>query len=217
MRVAALWTGGKDCCLAMHAAQRDGHEIAMLVTFGPPEPRFIAHPTSFLARQAASIGLEWEYCPMPNGSKDEYRAHLSRLRDERGITGVVTGDLEEVHGCPNWIVECCEPLRMEVLRPLWKRPRRELWRDMLAAGYRVLISCVDRNRMDRAWVGREITVDSFAEFASYCDANSIDLCGENGEFHSLVLAAPMMREALAANGVVTDAGEFSHFELRSGA
>ena len=56
-RVILLWSGGKDAMQALCHAREAGHQVAALVTFAPPAPRFLAHPLSQVRRQAAALGL----------------------------------------------------------------------------------------------------------------------------------------------------------------
>jgi len=70
--------------------------------------------------------------------------------------------------------------------PLWLIPTRQLIGDMLAAGVTAHITCVDPNKLPARFAGRQLSTDLLAELP-----DSIDPCGENGEFHTCVSAGPM--------------------------
>src|SRR5690242_20301545 len=102
---AVLWTGGKDCSLALHEARRDGYGIQCLVTFAPLNPNFLAHPPAFMKMQAEALGLPHHIISISEPFEKSYETALCQLREKMGITTVITGDIAEVGGSPNWIRE----------------------------------------------------------------------------------------------------------------
>ena len=153
MRHAAmLWTGGKDSALALSEAKALGYTVRCLVTFAPPNPTFLAHPMAFIELQAQALGLPHRIVTVSKPLEYAYEAGLSQLRDETGIDGVITGDIAEVDGHPNWIRERSTAIGMRVSTPLWGRDRTTLLRRLRRAGFRIRISCVDTRRMSRDWV-----------------------------------------------------------------
>ena len=103
-RAAVLWTGGKDCALALHEARRSGLPVEELVTFAPPSPVFLAHPLPFLKLQAAAMGLRHRVVTIRPPAEDGYTQAVKALQSE-GIGTLVTGDIAEVEGRPNWMRE----------------------------------------------------------------------------------------------------------------
>jgi diphthamide synthase (EF-2-diphthine--ammonia ligase) len=71
------------------------------------------------------------------------------------------------------------------LFPLWQRPTDALARDMIAAGIRAVLTCVDPSQLDPAFVGRQFDEDLLADLP-----DSVDPCGERGEFHTFVYDGP---------------------------
>ena len=120
---AMLWTGGKDCSLAFYEARRDGYEVRCLVTFAPANPNFLAHPPAFIKLQAQALALPHHILSINAPFDKSYEVALGRLRDEMGIETVITGDIAEVNGSPNWIRERSRPVGMKVHTPLWGRDR----------------------------------------------------------------------------------------------
>ncbi len=206
MKSALLFTGGKDCCLALHESLKAGQDVAALVTFAPKNPDFLAHPLSVMTLQAAAIGIPHLVMEVAEPYEQGYRDAIVRLRDEHGIGVLITGDIDLVAGQPNWIRQCCEGSGVEVRMPLWHRDREGLMRELVDEGFRVVLSCVKRPWLTPDFAGRTIDDGCLEEFKLLHAANGLDLCGENGEYHSLVLDGPIFRRLirLDASSVVRD-------------
>lgn len=188
-QAALLWTGGKDSFLALQETRRL-YSVRALVTFTPPNPRFFAHPLPMLQRQAQRLGLPL-WCRQIEGEAGlAYDAALRELRDKDGIEVLITGDIAEVNGQPNWIRQRGEPLGLEVQTPLWGRDRAAVWSALHRAGCAVIISYIREGSLDAKWLGQEISAERMEEFARDCSLKKTDLCGENGEFHTLVTNGP---------------------------
>lgn len=212
-RAAALWTGGKDCALALLESRRAGLDISELVTFAPPSPRFLAHPLPFMARQAEALGLPHRVMTVAGDAREGYAAAVAALRRE-GFTTLVTGDIAEVEGRPNWMRAVCRGTGVEVATPLWGRKRDELLARLLDSGVEAVFSLVKRPWFTRAWVGRPIDARAVADLTALEPAP--DPCGENGEYHSLVLAAPGFRRPLRLGPFsVAESGDMMYLELPS--
>ncbi len=212
---AVLWTGGKDSALALHAAAAHGCEARCLVTFAPPEPDFLAHPLPVMALQARSLGLPHRVLTVAKPFETGYEAALRTLRDEAGIECVVTGDIAAVDGRPNWIAERCHAVGMQACLPQWGRDREALLGQLLEAGFRVRISCVDTQRLDADWVGRELDAEAIAGLRSIHLRNGLDMCGENGEYHTLVVDGPSFARPVAIRDwTLKIAGPLAYMHIR---
>jgi len=196
---AVLWTGGKDSSLALLRATRARYRVRSLVTFTPRAPNFLAHPVNFIAEQAHATGIPHRCIEIAEPFKDGYLRAIHSLR-ELGMETLVTGDIAEVEGHPNWILECGEQVGMRVLMPLWGADRQSLLEELLAEKFGVVFSLVKTPWLDASWVGRELDSKAVTELRAIHTRNGFDLCGENGEYHTLVTDAPFFRERIAISG-----------------
>jgi uncharacterized protein (TIGR00290 family) len=108
----------------------------------------------------------------------------------------VTGDITLVDGYPNWIRECGRKSGIEVLTPLWGRDRSKLLYQLISSGFDVIFSLVKKPWFSDEWVGRRIDLDAVRELKELSRKTGLDICGENGEYHTLVLNAPYFKERL---------------------
>jgi uncharacterized protein (TIGR00290 family) len=193
---AILWTGGKDSSMALYEAVQSGYSVRFLVTFAPPEPDFLAHPLSFIKMQARALALPHYILPISQPFEKSYETGLRWLRNEMGITCVVTGDIAEVNGNPNWVRERSRPVGMNVHTPLWGRDRNTLLRQLLDRGFKVRFSCIKTRWLDESWIGRELNDTSIAELRTLREQTGLDLCGEEGEYHTLTVDGPQFMRGI---------------------
>jgi len=193
-KAAVLWTGGKDSCLAMHRAYDKGIAIACLATFVPEDRReFEAHPTTETRRQANAMNLDLHFIPVREPYRDSYIKGLTWLKG-LGITAVITGDINYVEGHPNWIEECCNGLDLEVIRPLWQESRLMLLEELITRGIEARITWINHPSIPLSWKGRIIDIKCLTDLKHLSIKAGIDLCGENGEYHTMVNCAPLFAE-----------------------
>lgn len=176
--------------MALYEAGQNGYRVRCLVTFAPPAPDFLAHPLGFIKMQAQALALPHYVLPIRAPFEESYETGLRRLRDEMDIDCVVTGDIAEVEGNPNWIRERSRPVGMSVHTPLWGRDRNVLLRQLLERGFKARFSCVKTRWLDENWIGRELDDAAMAELRIVRERTGLDLCGEEGEYHTLVVDGP---------------------------
>jgi diphthamide synthase (EF-2-diphthine--ammonia ligase) len=168
----------------------------VLLTFGDAETgriRFHATSRAMIERQVeatvAGRGLgvytSWERMPA------ELEERLAGLRRD-GYAGVVLGDvhLADVRA---WYEERVVAAGLEHVEPLWGDDPMALVEEFVATGGRAVVTCVDTERLDAAWLGRVVDEAFVREIA----ATPVDPCGENGEYHSFAFAGPAFARPVA--------------------
>lgn len=216
LKSAVLWTGGKDSALALYEARKAGYLIERLVTFAPPNPEFLAHPISVMRMQAQAMGFPHEVVEISSDARAGYRNAFTRLRQQNGIAALITGDIDLVEGMPNFVRECCQGMDMEVLMPLWQRNRSELMRQLVELNFEVIFTLVKQPWFTTDWLGRRIGVESLLALEDLHRVNGVDVCGENGEYHTMVLDGPIFRERLTLElGAPKQTGQMAHLSIKA--
>lgn len=188
-----LWTGGKDSCLALHIAQEQGFKIVGLATFVPVgNSEFRAHPQSEMKQQAARLGLKVHFLEVSEPYKESYIEKLKWIKSELNASTAITGDIDYVGGCANWIVDCCEQSDLEIYRPLWQKNREWVMEELLSRQIKARISYISHSAIPQKWNGRVIDQALLQEIKTLSLESGIDLAGENGEYHTMVISAPGM-------------------------
>lgn len=188
-RYALMWSGGKDSALALDRSRRAGRNVSLLISFydgSTGRVRFHATRIEMLEAQAGAIGLEltavataWE--------EMEGRLHtLLESLAKDGFKGVVFGDIH-LADVRAWYESRVTAAGLEHVEPLWGDPPAVLLQEFVDSGGRAVVTCVELAKLDSSWLGR--VVDE--RFATEIGATGIDVCGENGEYHSFAFAGPV--------------------------
>ncbi len=198
-RILLSWSSGKDSAWSLHVLRQRGEYevVGLLTTFNEVADRVAMHavPRELVERQAAAAGLPLWAVPLPwPCSNDEYESRMAqtcRKAIADGIEAVAFGDLflEDVRA---YRIKQMKDTGLEPIFPLWGRPTRALANEMIAGGTRAKLTCVDTEKLDRSFVGREFDDAFLADLPE-----EVDPCGERGEFHSFVYAGPIFDSALA--------------------
>ncbi len=183
----ASWSGGKDSCLACYLAKKNGLRISHLVHFDRPENLHGVDP-ALIRLQAGLTGIPFVQRRVAiQEFEREFRDTVETLKQD-GATGMVFGDIYlEPH--KEWIGRICSELGIEAVFPLWGRDTGEILRDFFSTGFETVVASGDRKLIDRKWIGRKID----DEFIEYLRVRGLDVCGENGEFHTFVTAGPLFK------------------------
>lgn len=167
-----------------------------------------------LEQQAEAAGLPLWAVPLPWPCSNEQ--YESRMRDvcaravAEGVDAIAFGDLF-LADIRAYRERQLQGTGLEPLFPVWQIPTGELAREMIAAGLKAKITCVDPKRLPAKIAGREFDAGLLGDLPS-----DVDPCGENGEFHTFVYDGPMFRRAISvqAGGVVErDGFVFADFDL----
>jgi uncharacterized protein (TIGR00290 family) len=198
VKVIASWSGGKDSCLACHKALAQGHEIAYLLNFISREFRRVSfHGTRahLIARQAQAVGIPLvQYAVPPDMSSYEqtFKKAVSMLR-RKGVEGMVFGDIYlEEHRA--WIERVCGEIGITPLQPLWGIAPELVLGDFIEAGFEAMVISAKADIFDEAWLGRKIDCSSVADLKKLRQLKESDVCGEQGEYHTLVVDGPLFRK-----------------------
>ncbi|MFP5210327.1 MAG: ATP-binding protein [Acidobacteriota bacterium] len=197
-RVLLSWSSGKDSAWALHVLRRDPaiELCGLLTTLNEQFQRVAMHGTrrSVLEAQARAAGLPLWIVPLPwpcpNEIYEQRMAEACNRAVAEGIDAVAFGDLF-LADIRAYREKQMAPTGLEPLFPLWQVPTDALAREMIAAGLRARLSCVDKKQLPATFAGREFDEALLRDLPPAADP-----CGERGEFHTCVYAGPMFAAPL---------------------
>ena len=192
------WSTGKDSAYALHQVRQiDQYEVTgLLCTVTEEYNRVSMHATRYelLKKQAEQLGLLVYPVFIPSLCSNEiYEARIQLFLEQaiqQGITHIVFGDLflEDIR---KYRESKLAALNINPLFPLWGKNTTFLAKEMIHAGIKAVITCVDPKKLDASFVGRQFDEQLLSDFPK-----EIDPCGEYGEFHTFVYDGPMFHNPI---------------------
>ena len=186
------WSGGKDSALAYYRAVLEGHvPLALFTMFEEDGSKSRSHglPLEVMEAQAERMGLplvigkaSW------SGYEKEFIEQLKSFKAQ-GIDMGVYGDID-LQDHLDWVQKVSAEAGMGVSHPLWQEPRKKLLEELINEGFQAVITVVDTKRLDESFLGREFTHELIGEL----EAAGVDACGEEGEFHTMIVDGPIFVE-----------------------
>ena len=195
MRLAILFSGGKDSCLALHRAATTD-QVVCLITVVPDNPESYLFHTPNLhitALQAEALELPLVRRTTPGVEEEEIEdlaAAVREARDVHDIEGVVTGAVGSVYQATR-VQRVCDDLGLWCFNPLWQLDQLALLREVVDGGYNVMVTGVFAPPLDGAWLGRVIDEGVVEELEALWLSHGINPAGEGGELETTVLDAPL--------------------------
>ncbi|MDH5735976.1 MAG: adenine nucleotide alpha hydrolase [Gammaproteobacteria bacterium] len=193
------WSSGKDSAWALYQLQQNKEVdvVGLFCTVNKEFNRVAMHGVrlELLQKQAESVGLPLEVIEIPNPcSNAEYEKIMGQfvaMAKNNSIEYFAFGDLflEDIR---NYREEKLKNSGIKALFPIWGIPTETLSREMVSAGLRTIITCIDPRKVPEEYAGREFNENFLTSLPE-----TIDPCGENGEFHSFVFDGPMFKEKIA--------------------
>ena len=188
----ASWSGGKDSALAYYRALKLGMVPKKILTMFEDEKdisKSHAIPSNVVQAQVDRLGVPLLIKPASWGSYEgQFIDAMDACRAE-GITHGVFGDIDlEDH--LEWVQTTCAKSDIIAVHPLWNMPRLSVVEELLEAGFESWIIVVNTTMMPASYVGKRLTKELMEEL----EAAGIDACGENGEFHTIVVDGPIFSE-----------------------
>lgn len=218
MRLAALFSGGKDSVYSVYAAGRMGHEVCSLVSVEPasPDSMLLHHPGIRATRlQAEVMGVPHRYAESPRDTAVELATLHSLLAEEvrcRSVRGVVHGGILSRYQLSAF-GDVCGRLGLELVSPIWHRDQSEYMRELLRLGFRFIVTSVASAGLDGSWLGREVTAESLAVLERLSDRFGFNLSFEGGEAETLVIDCPLFSSGLCVRGSARWDGYRGSFEI----
>lgn len=199
MKAYMNWSGGKDSSLALyHALHDDTISVeALFTSVNAAHNRISMHGVrrELLQLQAQYIGLPLHSAELPEQpSMSDYEREMeqkvSALKDQN-FEAAIFGDIF-LEDLKQYREEQLAKLGLPCIFPLWKRDTRELMQEFLDLSFKAIIVCVNSNHLDESFCGRIID-QSFVDDLP----DNVDVCGENGEYHSFVFDGPTFKHPIA--------------------
>ncbi len=192
MKLASLYSGGKDSTFSLYLAEQMGHEVPYLVNVIPEaSDSWIFHTPnlSVVPAMAEAMGRTL-VTSTSSGTEEGDMEGLRRALEGLDVDGVVSGAIWSDY---QWdrMGQVCGDLGLRLVTPLWRKDQDLVMERFLDSGIRAIIVGCYAEGLDESWLGREIDRRAVDELKSIRERTGISIVGEGGEYESMTLDSPM--------------------------
>jgi diphthine-ammonia ligase len=202
MKIALLFSGGKDSTFALWCAQMQGWDINTLVTVFPKsEDSWMFHwpAVKWTKLQAETMGIP-QVTISTRGEKEkeleDLSIGLSKIAKSSGIDALVSGAVASEYQRTR-LDNICEELGLKSFAPLWHKNQEQLVREQIESGFEFIITACKALGLDAKWLGKKIGSTELAQLVELRRRYGLNVAFEGGEAETFVVAAPLFRSRLS--------------------
>lgn len=212
MKFVMSYSCGKDSTLALHKLIEQGHEpVGILVMINESLERSWFHGADFKLLEKYSNALQIPLIPCPSEGGDYHMALEEGLKKakEAGAEMAGFGDID-LEGNRRWCEERCEHVGLQATFPLWQRERKDIVREIMETGYTCIIKSIHNEFLPKELLGKSLNPETVA----IMQERGIDICGENGEYHTITVDGPIFHTPVSyQKGERLDFGKISVIDI----
>lgn len=201
MKLASLFSGGKDSVYATYLAKEQGNEISCLITIHSQNKESYMFHTPSVEKtnsQANSINLPL-IIQKTKGKKEEelkdLESAIKKAIKKYQIEGIVTGALHSEYQASR-IQKICDNLNIKCINPLWHKEEIPYLNELLKNKFKIVVIGVFAYPLNKSWLGRIIDEKFIEEVRILNQKYKIHPAGEGGEFETFVLDCPLFKTPL---------------------
>lgn len=194
MKFVMSYSCGKDSTLSLHKMLEQGHEaVCLLIMMNENVERSYFHGAdrNMLHRYSKALNIPTVLCPSDGTNYDEVFEKGLERAVAMGAEGVCFGDID-IEQNRQWDEARCANTGLVPFFPLWKSGREENVYEFIRLGYKCLIKCVNKKLLPLSLLGTYLDMNA----VSVMKSAGIDICGENGEYHTLTVNGPIFCQSL---------------------
>lgn len=220
MKLAALFSGGKDSAYSIYLAKRRGHEIKCLLSVFPKSDE--SHLLHYPNLQWTRLQSEAMHIPqlIIKSESDETDNELNTLEkilihsiDEYQIEGLVHGGIQSNFQKERF-ENLCNKLHLKSIAPLWNRDPLEYMNELISSNFIFIISSVSSDGLDDSWLGKIITKNDIVILYKLSKKFGFNLNFEGGEAETFVVNCPLFSNGIKIiQGKKTWDGYRGRFEI----
>jgi diphthine-ammonia ligase len=201
MKLAVLFSGGKDSVYSAYLTKKQGNELTCLISiFSENKESYMFHTPSIEKTKSQAEVME---IPLlihkTKGKKEEELEDLEEAikiaKEKYGIQGIVTGALHSVYQASR-IQKICNKLDLGCINPLWHKEEIGYLEELVGNKFKVIITAVAAYPLDEKWLGRIINDKFISEVKELKEKYKIHPAGEGGEFETFVINCPLFKKEL---------------------
>ena len=210
MKLAALFSGGKDSTYAIYLAKKLSHSVDVLLTLYPHsnETHLLHHPnTKFTSLQAESMKIPQiiEEIPSidPKVEFEKLDTLITRAKENYSIEGIVHGGILSKYQKDNFSL-ICEKNNLEIISPLWNTKPESYMKELLEENFEYIITSVSSDGLNDSWLGQIIDKNGLENLKKLQKQFRFNLNFEGGEAETFVINCPLFERSLFIQDSTTE-------------
>ncbi|MBI5393532.1 diphthine--ammonia ligase [Candidatus Woesearchaeota archaeon] len=212
MKLAILFSGGKDSTFTLYYYLQQGWDIKCLITLkSNNKESYMFHTPNIDITKHQSKALNIPLLQQQtSGEKESELQDLKKAfvkaKEKYNIEGIAVGAVLSDYQSER-VNRICEELQLKCYTPLWHKNQELLLNEMIDCGFEIIIQSIAADGLNKRWLGRRIDRQTIAELAQLQKKLGLHPAGEGGEYESLVLDAPIFKKKIVI--------EKSHVEMEN--
>ena len=202
MKLASLFSGGKDSTFAIHLAQKQGHQVVCLLSvFAKSEESHLLHHPNMQWTKLQSEAMRIPQLTINSDSdqtEDELvvlEKLLQNAKDQFGIEGLVHGGIKSQFQKEKF-ENLCSKLNLNVLSPLWDTEPEQYMNDLLDSNFEFIMTTVSSDGLDDSWLGKSISKTDIDTLKQLSKKFGFNLNFEGGEAETFVVNCPLFLNSI---------------------
>ncbi len=213
MKIAALFTGGKDSTYSAFLSSKENELVCLMNMSSENNDSYMFHTvgSNLLSMQAEAMDLPLEVY-RTKGEKEEelkdLKDFIEKIKGKYGIEGVVSGALASEYQYKR-INNILEELNLRSITPLWHINVERYLKDFISDGFKAIIISVSADGLDESWLNKEINEENLGKLIELSKKYRFHLGFEGGEAETAVLDGPNFKYQIKIDQsrIVRDGGK----------
>jgi len=202
MKLASLFSGGKDSTYATYLAKKCGHEVKCLLSIftKSDESHLLHHPNiQWTKLQAESMQIpQITVVSHSDDTKDELSSLenlLKTAKDDYGIEGLIHGGIKS-NFQKDKFEQVCSKYGLTTVAPLWNLEPEQYMNDLLQTNFIFIMITVSSDGLDDSWLGKTIGDSEIETLKKLSDKFGFNLNFEGGEAETFVIDCPLFSNSI---------------------
>ena len=205
MKLASLFSGGKDSTYAIYLAKRQGHDVKCLVSIFPKsdESHLLHHPNmKWTKLQSDSMNIPQLTIASTSDETDDELTLIGNLlqnaKDQFQIEGLVHGGMQSKFQ-KNRFENICLKLNLKVIAPLWGADPEKYMNELINSEFNFIMTTVSSDGLDDSWLGKTISKSDVVSLKHLSKKFGFNLSFEGGEAETFVINCPLFTNSIKIN------------------
>ncbi len=205
MKLACLFSGGKDSTYAIHLAKNQGHDVVCLLSiFTKSEESHLLHHPNLKWTKLQSESMKIPQLTIISNSdetEDELivmEKLLQNAKEQFQIDGLVHGGIKSKFQKEKFETLCLK-LNLVSIAPLWETNPKEYMNQLLDSNFHFMMVTVSSDGLDEQWLGKLISKSDIEVLNNLSDKFGFNLNFEGGESETFVIDCPLFSTPIKIN------------------